>query len=290
MSKRIVIIAGGGVFGMIPVCLLNSIGIKDIREHVDAIGGTSIGGICALYLAQGKSTQNLYDDFKVEVKNIFSKSMWRSMNPFASEYPEGNINASLKRMLPGKFKDIKDISVIIPTVNFKMEQPKIFDNIIQDEDVEMDNWEIARATAAAPTYFPPHSSNIYIDGGIVENSPIMTTVTCLKSKLNIRFEDMKVLAIGTGNMKVPKRTLSEVSRYTQIDWLKNLLIPFVTKSNEMASDFWATQINFKDYMMYNPISITGDMDNASLVTDGTLENLCKPHYEDFKQIWNSFIS
>ena len=54
-KKKVLIIAGGGVYGMIPIAFLKHLGIVDIRDYVDIISGTSIGGIISLYLAQGKS-------------------------------------------------------------------------------------------------------------------------------------------------------------------------------------------------------------------------------------------
>ena len=48
----------------------------------------------------------------------------------------------------------KNLHVIVPTLDFTLTQPRVFDNINLDPKMDMDLKTIALATAAAPTYFP----------------------------------------------------------------------------------------------------------------------------------------
>ena len=121
------------------------------------------------------------------------------------------------------------MNVIIPTLDFTLTQPRVFDNINVDPNMDMDLKTIALATAAAPTYFPaieyiwkmqegaieealhrPINEQIYlltqqailwqeeqknkiknladirksvlVDGGVLENIPVVTTYTTLRSE------------------------------------------------------------------------------------------------------------
>lgn len=285
--KKVLIIGGGGVFGMIPVVFLKHTGF-DIKD-IHAISGTSIGGIISLYLSEGKSADKLYENFKNEVPVIFeTPSIWRKLNPFCSKYPADNVEKSLKRMLTSEMGELK-IPTVVPSVNFKLSQPKIFESF-DNFDEHIETWKVGRATSAAPTYFPPYSEDVLIDGGIIENLPILTTVTCLKNKLGWQYEDMDVFVLGTGFKDRDIRTNAEVSSYGAVSWLKNLLIPYVTKANEMASNFYAQQMNFHSYTYFNPVNISGSMDDYELVTSGSLENDCEPYLEIFNREWRSFVS
>lgn len=291
MSKKVLIIAGGGIFGYIATIFLKHAGVTNITKNVDALAGTSIGGIEALYLGQQKSAEQLYEDFKISGPKIFAPCFWRNFNPFLSKYSEENIETELKKMLPGKFGDIK-IPTIIPTVNFKFNKPKIFDNIIIDTDCETDTWKIGRSTSAAPTYFPPFElddKSILIDGGLIENIPIMTTKTALEDKLGWDESELEVFAIGTGYNDIAPKKYKDVCNYSEISWLRNLLIPYTTMGNEMSSIFWANHTKFKSFSFFNPICIEGGLDDASQITDGTLDEACKPWLDTFKKIWEGFL-
>jgi uncharacterized protein len=62
--------------------------------------------------------------------------------------------------------------------------------------------EVARATAAAPTFFEQakvaaHSGAIYVDGGVWSNCPALAAVTEAVSFLHIPLESIDLLRIGT---------------------------------------------------------------------------------------------
>lgn len=58
-----------------------------------------------------------------------------------------------------KLSDIKKLNdgklnILVPTLDFTLTQPRVFDNINVDPNMDMDLTTIALATSAAPTYFP----------------------------------------------------------------------------------------------------------------------------------------
>ena len=61
-------------------------------------------------------------------------------------------------------------------------------------------WEVARATSAAPTFFPAFCSSrseVFVDGGVLANNPSL--VGYLEVRLNFRrwADDVKILNLGT---------------------------------------------------------------------------------------------
>ena len=118
----------------------------------------------------------------------------------------------------------------------------------------------------------------------------MTTLTALHSKLGLSYDKMDVLVIGTGYREVKERTCEEVERYSALKWLNNLLVPFVTKSNEICSGYWGRHIGLNYVHIYDPVMIHGEMDEASQVSNGTLDKACEPYLDEFKTVWDSFIS
>ena len=288
--KKVLILPGGGAFGWIQILFLCYLGIDDITKYVDAIGGCSIGGILALILGLKTAPMKLKEQFKINVLKIFANpSLLRKMNPYSSKYPAENIEPVLKEMMPGFFSDIK-IPIVIQSTNFQLNQPKVFDNMTND-DLSTPTWNIGRATSAAPYYFPPFSEDVLIDGGLTENIPIFTTVYALKAKLGWQFEDMDVFVIGTGWKYNTPKTLKDVTSYTLIDWAKNLLLNFcTTNDNEAATDYWARQAGFRSYTYFNPIQITEDMDDTSIVTSGKYDEKCAKWKDMFISEWNQFMS
>lgn len=290
-KKKIIIISGGGCFGHIPVCFLrNALNGGILPDNIDCIAGTSIGGILSLYLADNKTSEQLYQDFIVECPKIFSRSFWSRLNPLSSKYGSEGIEGSLKRMLPGRMSDLKT-KVVVPALNFHDDVPKLFSNIDYTGNyVDKLNWEVGRATSAAPTYFPPFSERIYLDGGIIENIPIMSVTSLLCDKLGWKPADMDVMVIGTGYVKPEEKSLTDVSSYSAISWLNKFLVPYVTKSNEISSLYCGQFCGFNQFIVFNPVEIEGGMDNTDMVVDGSLEKKCEPYYEEFKKTFFGFLS
>jgi patatin-like phospholipase/acyl hydrolase len=84
---KIVVIAGGGVYGIIPCNFLRVLCPKSL-EKIDVIGGTSVGGILSLHLSAYEDTVKLYDDFKNNVSNFFVRRLNNIINPFSPKYSE----------------------------------------------------------------------------------------------------------------------------------------------------------------------------------------------------------
>lgn len=286
---KVLIISGGGVYGLIPSYFLHQVDVQSYLPQVDVIAGTSVGGILALYLASHKDPSNLYPQFVKLAPDIFSRSLLRRLNPHASKYTETGIQRVLKDMLPGKTDEALN-RFIVPAFGFKTEQPVIFHNL-DDTYNHLELWKIARATSAAPMYFPPYSQNILIDGGILENLPIITTATMIRKYWHKNPADMDVFVIGTGNTDVDMtKTVNQVKKYSALQWAKKLLPIIATGGNVMMSEFWGRNIGFNYFDMFNPVIIDSKFDDVSVVPSGKLQDKCDMYIGAFKQAWERFFS
>lgn len=128
------------------------------------------------------------------------------------------------------------------------------------------------------------------DSGVVENIPIFTTYTLLRSRLGITLDDIDLLVIGTGDDNNPGSNLiaKTVNKWSLISWLTEFIIKYVTQSNETISINYGAQMGFHSYRVFNPIDVTGDMDDPSIM-DG-LEKQLDPYIEEFKKTINDFLN
>ena len=290
MEKRIkiLVISGGGIYGLIPCFFLKEINNEDLSK-IDVIAGTSVGGILALYLASRMDAMSLFFDFKCAIPNIFKTSFWRKINPFSPKYSGKNIENSLRDMLPNTI-EFCQMKFVVPCLGLKDEVPVVFHNFDETYN-HIDIWKIGRATSAAPLYFPPFSENVLVDGGVLENIPIVTSSAMACKYLGAKISDIDIFVLGTGNLDINhKKTREKVSRYSVIEWANCLMPILATKGNEMMSKFWGRYLGFHSFEMFNPVSIDGKMDNIHSIESGKLEDKCELYVGDFKKQWHDFIN
>ena len=289
-TVKVLILAGGGIFGVIPARLIAALNLKKpFIECMDCMGGTSIGGILSLMYAHDKNPQEVYSLFKEMGKKVFNPPFWRNLNPFCAKHDASKLEKILQKEIPKKFGELKKF-LVIPSLDYQFRKYKVYDNIYQTDDVDMDCWKIGRATSSAQTYFAPYDcvTEAMLDGGQVENIPILTTCTALKHKLNIDFKDMSVFAIGTGYTEHKKINLRKLLRRTLIQWVRPT-IKMVTEANEMASVFWAKRLDLKYFHFFNPVKLdlNWNMDEANLMN--VVLNRTEPHIHKFEEEFNKWL-
>jgi len=286
---KVLIIAGGGVFGQIPIQLLGSLSSHDaLNDEVDAFGGTSVGSELCLAIADGQKTIDVFNTFRKDAPVIFKKSWLPHL--CGPQFNDKELNAALQRLLPGKYKELEK-PVIVPTFDFESWAVKVYDNIDYRDDQDVMAWEVARASSSAPYYLPVF--NWFLDGGLIENIPVITTLTALADKAEADFERMDVLALGTGWEKMPKLNLKRINKWwTGLTWLPYLL-KMLTRANEMASVFWAKTLVDKgvigSFKYYNPVEIDGswDMTDASVLPE--VEERTDKFVPQFEEVFNNWL-
>lgn len=285
---KVLVISGGGVFGIIPSHFLSLTKPEDF-EKVDAIAGTSVGGILSLCYASGKTGKETKDLFKEAVPHIFKRNWLRRLLPRRSMYSSTEIEKFLKNAIPGTAKDCPK-KFIVPCMNFKKKKPVIFHNF-NNSYSNYPLWKIGRSTSAAPTYFEPFSENILIDGGIIENVPIGTMFSVLWKYLKVDKHQLDVFVVGTGtNYPNDDISLKKVKRYTLIQWALELLPVLTTKANEMLSITMGENFGFRSFHYFNPVTINGALDDVEQVQDGSLEEACEIYNSQFLCEWEKFLN
>ncbi|MEZ8891451.1 CBASS cGAMP-activated phospholipase [Vibrio sp. 10N.286.45.C10] len=268
---RILSLNGGGVRGLYTISVLAEFEhilaegdeSYSIAEHFDLIAGTSIGGLLALGLADGKTARELESKMREHASTIFPsrkylpKFLWEAWKGcravFGNRYNGDNISKAVVDIV-GADRKIRHLQrrILIPTVNVTTGKPlfvKTCHNPRFTRDDRLHLVDIARATSAAPTYFEPHyieELNAYfVDGGLVANNPSYVAyheaVTDLKEEFDIQSEDqIYVLNVGTMASEFcinPELIKSWIPGYFRLWGLGSTLVETVMNGNQWMHHF-----------------------------------------------------
>lgn len=132
--------------------------------------------------------------------------------------------------------------VIIPSVNLSKGKPQVFKTPHHprfERDHKLLVRDVALATSAAPTFFPPHEidSELFADGGLYANSPddlaLHEAIHFLKASL----ADVRMLSIGTTTSNFAwSSAAAKAPGY--LDWtLRNRLMNATIGSQQINSDY-----------------------------------------------------
>jgi patatin-like phospholipase/acyl hydrolase len=239
--QRVTILSidGGGIRGILPAQVLAEIErrtAQPIHRLFDLIAGTSTGGLLALGLTRPKAPGSREARFKaselIELytkhgPKIFGRSCWQCLtNPwglFGPKYDGQELERVLEKYF-GEYRLHDALTNVLVTAydtagaggpapaffkSWRAAQPQVpsFHPPVRNErDFRMR--EVARATSAAPTYFPPYrledlvpgaQSMSLLDGGVFAANPGM----CALAEAHLLFEDAEpyVVSLGTGDTK-----------------------------------------------------------------------------------------
>lgn len=240
--KKILSIDGGGVRGIIPAIILSEIEkITDrkISSLFDCITGTSTGGLIALGLAKNNkntpqlSASDLVNIYLEKSKDIFKPSIFRKIYTgfglWGSRYSRKNYDSILSSIFKDNVLSELECNVFIPSYSLNDKKPIILSNYFAAQSKENDFYlrDVAAATSAAPTYFPPDTFTnldgskkiIAADGGLFANNPELIGIMgayILFPKVNKK--DLFLVSLGTGSTFENKQ-LKPKDGY--ISWLEN---------------------------------------------------------------------
>ncbi|MDC8005664.1 patatin-like phospholipase family protein [Aureisphaera galaxeae] len=245
-QKKTVILAidGGGIKGILPAYFLTQIEAKLSGEKsyrlFDVIGGTSTGGIISIGLTapyhsdnSPRTAQEVLDFYMNDCNKIFYPNDQPTgplyyaheygLEPFLQSMLGSTTPLSVAaRTLPKK--KVKQVFTTTYTINStggiikdpKMGKdygPYLFNwyDALQDSSHDYYLWEAARATSAAPTYFPvahvgggsgtrsSADERWSVDGGVMTNDPSVWAITeALRSGAASSIDDIVVVSLGCG--------------------------------------------------------------------------------------------
>tara|TARA_R110000868_G_scaffold1041_1_gene7967 strand:+ start:5884 stop:6909 length:1026 start_codon:yes stop_codon:yes gene_type:complete len=217
-TYNILSLDGGGIRGIFSAQFLKAcekeFGSTAIYKHFDCIAGTSTGGITALGLSIGMSTDEVVKFYKVDGRKIFpllpSNSLSAARRFMRSWWKPKLDHQELENALKARFGDrlLGEAfpRLIIPAFMMPKTEIAVF-KTDHHRDFKNDHltpmWKVARSTAAAPTYLKgledQPSGKVFLDGGVWANNPVMVAIVDALSAYNLTFEQIRVLSIGTGN-------------------------------------------------------------------------------------------
>lgn len=240
-TVNILSIDGGGIRGVLPARILQHIEQEleknfnrkiPIAECFDIIAGTSTGGIISLGLNMRDSETNqlytakkLVELYKDKGKDIFpwAKFEWvKKLNNLVSAAYKVE---PLENVLDTYFNDtlLKEAykRVLIPSYEMHGNKMFLFDSK-NSLASEFKFKEVARATSAAPTYFPAarftkKGENYgFIDAGIYANNPALIAY---EKALEIYPKAKKFFILSLGTGETPQDNLyTNLEKAGQITW------------------------------------------------------------------------
>lgn len=225
-TVRVLSIDGGGMRGLIPAIVLSEIENrtgKRISELFDLLAGTSTGGIISLALSapdqNGKpkyTAANLVEFYETRLSKIFYRSKIRKVffftDYFRPKYPAKGFEENIESLI-GKTKLSDAIAeVLIPTYEIEKRETIFFKSQKVKDSTQDDYYmkDVARATAAAPTFFPAAEITDVegkitlhcIDGGTVASDPAMCAYAEAKN-MYPEMDTVILVSLGTGSYTEP---------------------------------------------------------------------------------------
>ncbi|NNF33725.1 MAG: hypothetical protein HKN68_06435 [Saprospiraceae bacterium] len=251
MKKNVFILSidGGGIRGVIPAFVLDNLYHrlnkinrgKYLYQHFDLIAGTSTGGLLALAMAspllqKGKTATpkygtealiKLYTEIGI---NIFSRAGRPWLRKLSVLFHHKYTNQYLKSLMEELYGNATMSQALRPLVitafDAKRMSPFVFSSHTRSPYGDFFIKDAARATSAAPVYFPParvksiggHEKAFHlIDGGVVANNPSLLALKEAK-KLYPNAKNYIILSIGTG-YSISGYTVDEMNKWGVAQWM-----------------------------------------------------------------------
>ena len=259
--RRLLAIDGGGLLGLIPAEALIAIeqqldqltgAQKPLCERFDLIGGTSTGAILAAGLALGLSATQLRDFYLKFGNEIFTK-VWLGAR-FWHSYSDAPLANRLKEVLGESTtlgSPLLRTKILIVTKNATLGNDWFFTNNPNSKffknNRDLPLWQVVRASAAAPTYFPPQVIEVpddsgrkqtyeFIDGGVSSyNNPALqlfleATIPEYGFGWPMGTDRLLLLSLGTGfnSVAIPS---GEAAGYNLINWGKYVVKEMMNEAN-----------------------------------------------------------
>ncbi len=305
-TVRVLAVDGGGVRGILPVralVALEEMTGKRTAELFDILVGTSIGGIGILGLVRpgsdGKprwAARDLLELYSSRAADIFPDTslswpqslqqvseMIRRPSPTAAllgsnprignaRYDPAGLIDVLTGQLGGTMMSEALQHTVVTSYDVRSQQPVLFDSkaIQNGEADDIPMITAARATSAAPTYFPPmtdvdadNEERLLVDGGIYANNPALLGY---QAALERGADQVVLVSLGTG-LHGPNSSLNR-SEYMGLSWFRlaqSLLESAQVGNVAVIDSFLRTAIGDTYWRFDSPLTgaIEHDMDNTT---------------------------
>jgi len=312
---RILSIDGGGVRGIIPAAILVELeqllqqksGNSELKvsDFFDMIAGTSTGGILTvLLLAPGDngsarySAKDALEFYEGKIQTIFYRSYTQSISHAwgwtGPEYSPANLDNLLKSYSCDMRLSQLRRAALITSFDITHGKPHFFTNVPkvaekrqrqQDDDYLL--CDVARATSAAPTYFPParispigsQETLSLVDGGVFANNPTLCAYAEARAISYAGFNmpsaaDMFVLSLSCGTQKA-RVDPSVAANWGALKWASPLIDIMMTGQSQ-TTHYQLTQIFDAVHRPSNYVRLDTPLHGASdALDDASPANIAK---------------
>lgn len=236
---RILSIDGGGIRGVLPAkilaeCEREFLGGEPAGQYFDMIAGTSTGGIIALGLGSSLPAGKILDLYIKQGETIFPSAPVRSgLRKWVAEKKQRARDLRKVRYSPDALKEmLEEIfgdrllgeagkRLVIPTfdAHTKVNVLKTPHHPDFQRDWQQKMVDVALATSAAPTFFPPHQvgTQIYADGGVWANNPVMLALVDALTCYELDRHSIRILSLGCASGEI-RMSEKQIERGGLWDW------------------------------------------------------------------------
>ena len=258
--KRLLALDGGGIRGVVTIEILAELervlrhetgGDESFRlaDYFDYIAGTSTGAIIASCLSLGMSADQIREFYISSGPSMFVKAklLDRAHHMYRDEPLAEKLQAIFDGCLPPDERArghqhltlgsaaIRTLLLVVMR-NATTDSPwpvsnnpaaRYNDRALEDCNLEFPLWQLARASSAAPVFFPPEEVAVgnrrflFVDGGVTTyNNPafllfLMATLPAYRLQWPVGEDKILLVSVGTGSAPNVKETLQEKEM-----WLK----------------------------------------------------------------------
>ncbi|AFG36406.1 patatin-like phospholipase family protein [Spirochaeta africana] len=314
-TVTILSIDGGGIRGLLAARVLERLeqllqergDNRPFREHFDLIAGSSTGALIGLGLAmppragitflKGAPAQNQSGEFSIsricEMYNrmgstIFPPDRFFSLRTVRQAFSQKYSAKPFERLLHAIFGDasLQDCrtNVLVTAYDTVRRTPHLFkqrlDRPGRDENFYLR--DVARATAAAPTYFRPalihpisadHTTTLIqeyclIDGAVYANNPTMAAYIEAR-KIYPKARRFLIVSLGSGQLHGAYQ-YDDIRNWGYMDWVSPMRnVPIFTIMNDaqtLVTDYQLTKLPGVQFYRINDRldkHISEDMDDSS---------------------------
>jgi patatin-like phospholipase/acyl hydrolase len=306
-KKRIILsIDGGGIRGLIPLRILESIesrmahrGVQlAMHECFDLICGTSTGGLIAAGLSAPKTggskgeaaatIQDLRTFFEREAREIFVHSISDRLGRVVSN-PRGLFDESydarpLEKNLKDRFGWTSLASaltcLVLPAYDIENRRAVFMTNGREHDGSRPEDyyfWQAARASMATPSYFEPARvenltsgrEEAMIDGSVFMNNPALAAYVEAR-KLGWAAEDIVVVSLGTGHAPDHSFAYQDAIGWGALGWMqpsKGAPILSIQMDGQTQTASYQADHLFAELGEARYIRINGQIDSAAEAFD-----------------------
>lgn len=298
--RRILSLDGGGIRGLVTCRWLQGVeaalamgGKPGLLRSFDLLAGSSTGALIACGLATGRSPETLAALYREHRHTIFpgiANRLWSrtarllSAGPSAPRYDGKGLDKVLKKVFgDARLGDAKR-PLLVTSYDTISRTPVIFKSF-KPEHKALPMWEVCRASASAPTYFPAHGMTVegrkcaLIDGGMVANNPTACAIAeALRKDARVdNTQDLVVLSVGSGERNRPI-DLKSAQEWGALEWAIPI-IDVLFDGNTDSVDYIARQLVGDGYFRLQAELLIGldDLDDTSSTNIAALEILAKDY-------------